>query len=149
MLHCNCSILRSASRALSVAYDEALSPVGIRVTQFAILARMNAVGPTSVNDLADRLTMDRTTLGRNVRVLERDGLIGIGVGEDRRARVLELTPKGKKVLDKAMPLWSEVHERFEAMLGRKEADSLRGTLTNVIQAGRALYSGDLATASGD
>jgi len=148
MLHCNCSILRSASRALSVAYDEALSPSGLRVTQFAILARMNAVGPTSVNDLADRLTMDRTTLGRNVRILERDGLIEIGVGEDRRARVLRLTSKGQAVLAEAMPLWTEVHERFEAMLGAKEADSLRATLSNVIQAGRALYSGDLATAGG-
>jgi len=148
MLHCNCSILRSASRALSVAYDEALSPSGLRVTQFAILARMNAVGPTSVNDLADRLTMDRTTLGRNVRILERDGLIEIGVGEDRRARVLRLTSKGQGVLDEAMPLWTEVHERFEAMLGAKEADSLRATLSDVIQVGRALYSGDLATAGG-
>jgi DNA-binding MarR family transcriptional regulator len=146
MLHCNCSILRSASRALSLAYDEALSPSGIRVTQFAILARMSAVGPTSVNDLADRLTMDRTTLGRNVRILERDGLISIGVGEDRRARVLELTARGRMVLDKAMPLWLEVHERFEAMLGKKEADDFRSTLGTVIQAGRALFSGDLATA---
>lgn len=120
---------------------------GLRSTQFAILARMNAVGPTSVNSLADRLTMDRTTLGRNVRILERDGLIVIGVGKDRRARVLELTPKGRKVLEKAMPLWREVHERFEAMLGEHEADTLRATLADVIRAGRALYSGDLATAA--
>ncbi|WP_232834540.1 MarR family winged helix-turn-helix transcriptional regulator [Rhodoferax ferrireducens] len=148
MLQCNCSILRSATRALSIAYDEALRHSGLRVSQFSLLARLDAIGETAINDLAQSMTMDRTTLGRNLRLLERDNLVRMRVGVDRRARLIDLTVAGHKALAEATPLWKEIHNRFENEFGKSRAKELRQVLGSVVEAGLALYSGD-AVLAGD
>ena len=74
---CNCFAVRSAARHVTQLYDQLLAPVGLRVTQFSILAKLERKGPLTINVLADDLVMDRTTLGRNIRPLERDGLISV------------------------------------------------------------------------
>lgn len=109
MLQCNCSFLRSATRALSQAYEEVLRPSGLRITQFSMLARASAVGKMSLSELADLMAMDRTTLGRNLQPLEREGLVQINVGEDKRERLGSVTPDGRKLLARALPLWKGVH----------------------------------------
>ncbi|CAM3693742.1 MarR family winged helix-turn-helix transcriptional regulator [Bordetella flabilis] len=138
-LHCNCTSLRSAARTLTSVYDEVLRPSGIRVTQFTILARLAAIGETRVNELAEKLAMDRTTLGRNLRPLERDELVQIRVGEDRRERLIDLSPKGRRVLQTAMPLWESIHDRFERQFGKRRAKDLREVLADVVTVGQALY----------
>jgi DNA-binding MarR family transcriptional regulator len=138
-LNCNCTSLRSASRTLSLAYDEVLRPSGLRVGQFSILARLAAVGEVTVVEFAEMLAMDRTTLARNLRPLERDGLIHIRVGKDRRERVIDLTRRGDAMLQQALPLWRSVHERFEKRFGNGRAKELRELLGNVVAAGRGLY----------
>lgn len=138
LLQCNCSFLRSATRALSLAYDEVLRPSGLRITQFSMLARASAVGEMSLSELADLMAMDRTTLARNLQPLEREGLVEIKVGEDRRARLVSVTPAGRKVLTNAMPLWESVHQRFEQKLGKKESKDLRHTLKRIVTVGREL-----------
>jgi len=74
---CNCFAVRSAARHVTQLYDQLLAPVGLRVTQFSILAKLERKGPLTINVLADDMVMDRTTLGRNIRPLERDGLISV------------------------------------------------------------------------
>jgi DNA-binding transcriptional ArsR family regulator len=83
---CNCFAVRSDARHVSQLYDQLLAPVGLRVTQFSILAKLKRRGPLTINALADDMVMDRTTLGRNIQPLQRDGLIRIEPApSDRRA----------------------------------------------------------------
>ena len=89
---CNCFVVRSAARHVTQLYDQFLAPVGLHVTQFSILAKLKRLGPTTINALAKEMVMDRTTLGRNVQPLERDGLVKIEASAaDGRAKVV--TPK--------------------------------------------------------
>src|ERR1700749_126128 len=84
---CNCLALRQAARHVTQFYDQFLTPIGLRATQYSILARLHRRGAMTINALATELVMDRTTLGRNLLPLERDGLIAIGRGKtDRRSK---------------------------------------------------------------
>ena len=74
---CNCLALRQAARHVTQFYDQCLAPSGLRTTQYSILVRLQRHGPMTINALAAELVMDRTTLGRNILPLERDGLISI------------------------------------------------------------------------
>ena len=77
---CNCLALRQAARHVSQFYDQYLASTGLRTTQFSILAKLKGLGPMTINALARELVMDRTTLGRTMLPLERDGLIAIKDG---------------------------------------------------------------------
>ncbi len=114
---CTCANIRRASRAVTQAYDTALHPSGLRATQFTVLAKLAAAQEITIGDLAKRMLMDRTTLTRNLRPLERDGLIHIGVGEDRRSRELTLTEAGQDALGRALPLWRAAQKRIVTSLG--------------------------------
>lgn len=128
---CNCLALRQASRRLSQLYDEIISKSGIRGPQFSILMRLKRRGPMSVNELAQSLVMDRTTLGRNLRPLERDRLVALAPGVDRRRRDITLTAAGEKALAAAAPLWRDAQRRFEAGYGDAQAATLRAMLGEV------------------
>src|SRR6516164_696999 len=92
---CNCLALRQASRHVTQFYDQLLASSGLRTTQFSILIRLKRAGPMTINALAKALVMDRTTLGRNILPLEREGLIDVVPGRaDRRSKVLRLTKRG-------------------------------------------------------
>jgi DNA-binding MarR family transcriptional regulator len=126
---CNCFALRSAARHVSQFYDQFLAPVGLRGTQFSILAKLKRLGPMTINALADEMVMDRTTLGRNVLPLERDGLISIAPSAaDRRAKELRLTKAGEKRLQQALTAWSHAQQRFETSFGVNRAAELRAML---------------------
>jgi len=78
--------LRQAARHVTQFYDQVLAPSGLRTTQFSVLAKLHHLGPTTINNLAKDLVMDRTTLGRNILPLQRDGLIAAVRGTaDRRS----------------------------------------------------------------
>src|SRR5438874_2589851 len=84
---CNCLALRQAARHVTQFYDHYLVPTGVRATQFSILAMLEGLGPISINALAEAMVMDRTTLGRNIQPLEREGLIAVTKGRaDRRSK---------------------------------------------------------------
>ena len=88
LAQCNCLALRQAARHVTQFYDQYLAPTGLRTTQFSILAKLSGLGPMTINALARELVMDRTTLGRTMLPLERDGLIAIKDGVlDRSHRV--------------------------------------------------------------
>src|ERR1700741_245510 len=100
---CNCFAVRSEARHVSQFYDQLLAPIGLRTTQFSILAKLKRRGPLTINALAKDMVMDRTTLGRNILPLERDGLIGIEpIASDRRAKELHLTNTGERRLRAAL-----------------------------------------------
>ena len=114
---CVCATTRMAARSLTRIYDRALEPAGIRTTQFSVLARLLEEGPLALTHLAGRLAMDRTTLARDLRPLERRGLVAISVGADRRVRMAALTPAGRRVVDEVRPLWKQVQRDVRAQLG--------------------------------
>jgi DNA-binding MarR family transcriptional regulator len=129
---CNCFAMRAAARHLSQSYDRFLAPSGLRTTQFSILARLKRGGPLTINALAEDMVMDRTTLGRNVLPLERDGLISIEpTASDRRAKELRLTKAGEKRLQAALKGWSQAQARFETVFGAERARDLRKLLRAV------------------
>ncbi len=121
---CACFSLRKATRRVTQLYDEALKPAGIRATQLTVLAATSSAGPISVNRLAERIVMDRTTLTRNLKPLERDGLLTVRPGDDLRVREVSLTAKGRKTLDRAYPLWERVQARLREQLGDPHVDQL-------------------------
>jgi DNA-binding MarR family transcriptional regulator len=114
---CVCATARMAARALTRVYDRALEPAGIRTSQFSILARLLEEGPLSVTHLAGRLAMDRTTLARDLRPLERRGLVSVSVGHDRRVRLAALTPEGRRLVDDVRPVWRQVQRDVRTQLG--------------------------------
>jgi DNA-binding MarR family transcriptional regulator len=128
---CHATAMRKASRRLTQLYDNALEPVGLRSTQFAILAELDrwVMFPPTLAELAQALVMDRSSLGHNLRPLERDGLIALQeCQEDRRRRHIVLTHAGKSKLAAGERLWSAAQEKFNAAFGQPEAERLRVTL---------------------
>jgi len=123
--------LRKASRRISQFYDVALAPVGIKSTQFAILSEIER-GSVTMVELAAAMVMDRSTLGHNLRPLERDALVTLRQPQDdRRKRYVELTRMGKTLLRRARRLWSRAEGRFERIFGKKPAAELRAVLLNI------------------
>jgi DNA-binding MarR family transcriptional regulator len=130
---CNCFAVRAAARHVTQFYDRFLAPIGLRTTQFSILAKLKQLGPLTINTLARDMVMDRTTLGRNILPLERDGLIRIeATASDRRAKELHLTKAGEKRLQAARKRWSEAQARFETTFGPRRAADLRTMLRAVV-----------------
>ena len=130
---CNCFAVRAAARHVSQFYDRELAPAGLRTTQYSILAKLKRRGALTINVLADEMVMDRTTLGRNVLPLERDGLIEVRPSaSDRRAKELRLTGQGEKRLDVAQACWSAAQARFETVFGAQRAAAMRATMRDVV-----------------
>lgn len=130
--NCNCFAVRKAARRLTQTYDAKLAPSGIRSTQFMILMALNRTEGLSVNALAEVMVMDRTTMGKNLQPLSRDGLIEIQVSKtDRRSRTITLTRKGAALLEQAYPLWRSAHDAFQQAHGTKFSENLRAMLADV------------------
>lgn len=128
---CNCFAIRRAARHVSQLYDQHLAPSGLRTTQFSVLVRLARGGPLAIGKLAAAMTMDRTTMGRALRPLEREGLVEIGPGCDGRTRGLTLTEAGRARLKAAAPLWRDAQADFETRYGPAEAAALREALARV------------------
>jgi DNA-binding MarR family transcriptional regulator len=131
---CACSQLRRTARAASAIYDRYLAPVGLTVTQYAILVNIGRGDRISRTELADLMGMERTTLTRNLQPLERQSLIKTTTGGDRRERLIHLSPTGLKRLEAAYPLWAEAQRFFVAEVGEKGLTQLRHALTTVVSA---------------
>jgi DNA-binding MarR family transcriptional regulator len=143
---CNCLALRQASRHVTQFYDQLLASSGLRTTQFSILIRLRLAGPMTINALAKALVMDRTTLGRNILPLEREGLIDVVSGRaDRRSKILRLTKAGAKRLRAARAGWTQAQAKFEAAFGGRRAAGLRALL----QAVTATDLGAVPSGAGD
>ena len=115
---CHCFALRRAARRISNHYDAMLAPSGLRISQFSLLALIRQYGAPTINTLAELMDLDRTTTGKNLRPLEREGLVRIVRPEsDRRARAAELTEAGKTRLAEAGALWRQAQVSYEALNG--------------------------------
>jgi len=130
---CNCLAIRQAARQVTQLYDGYLAAAGLRSTQYSILSRLARLGPLPINKLAEAMVMDRTTMGRAVRPLERDKLVAVSSGkEDGRVRTIRLTPAGEKRLVLARKQWQRAQDAFEKSYGANAAAELRSALTRVV-----------------
>ncbi|MDQ7019232.1 MAG: MarR family winged helix-turn-helix transcriptional regulator [Robiginitomaculum sp.] len=134
--NCVCFNVRKTARLISQSYDRALKPHGLNTNQFSILALIGAVPePQTLSDTARVLGMDRTTLSRNLRHLNKAGLAQTLLdGQDARTRRLALTDKGWTVLAAALPSWRAVQGRTLAAMGPKSWPALRQQLDHLGQA---------------
>ena len=127
--HCLCLHAQRAARALARRFDEAFHPLGLTSGQFSLMMSLNRPEPPSMGTVASFLAMDRTTLTAALKPLERRGLVKLTAdADDRRRRLLTLTPEGRAVLARAIPLWQHAHAGVDGMLADDDADHLRSNL---------------------
>lgn len=134
---CACFTIRKTARVITQLYDNALRPTGLRVTQFSILMATRGLEPLTLTRLANLMAMDRTTLTRNLRPLERGGLLTIAPGQDRRERQIAITARGQQLLAKAVPLWQQVQARVVEGFGADRLQQLFHELSDLRAIGRA------------
>ncbi|HEV8714394.1 MAG TPA: MarR family transcriptional regulator [Candidatus Binatia bacterium] len=134
---CACFNVRKTARVVTQLYDEILRPTGLRITQFALLMAARSLEPVTLTRLAKLGAMDRTTLTRNLRPLEEQGLIRIDPGEDRRERQVTLTPRGQHTLTTAFPLWQEAQARIVKGFGHERLQRLYAELADLRAVSRA------------
>ncbi|MDB5378182.1 MAG: marR family protein [Rubritepida sp.] len=129
---CNNTALRKAGRHLTRFYDSCMAEVGLRTTQYAILNLLADRGPMTMARLAGLLTMDRATMGHNLRPLERDGLVEIRIGStDRREREVSLSELGRQRETEGRPLWLKAQARFEQEFGAEDAKAMRRIMARI------------------
>ena len=114
---CICTNLRAISRSITQYYDRALTDSGLRITQFSLLRAIARLDMPTIIDLTGEISLNQTTLTRNLRLLERDGLLAITPGEDRRTRTLSLTKRGHAAIAKTIPLWERAQAGIRARIG--------------------------------
>jgi DNA-binding MarR family transcriptional regulator len=131
MTRCYSSMLRLATRRIATAYDRALAPVGINVAQYSLLRTIQSHQPVSLTELAERAELDRSTIGRNIKVLERLGLVGVHRGDDLREAAVKLADRGVEVLNQAEPLWTDCQREVESRLGPVQVVALQEILRSI------------------
>ena len=123
-LPCYCATLRQAARVISQKYDAALRGTRLTITQFTLLTALAQMARPRVNDLAEALAMDQTTLSRTLQVMEREGLIRAVAGEDKRESRWILTARGRERRRRAYPRWEAAQKELENTLGTSETQRL-------------------------
>lgn len=122
---CACFNLRRASRAVTQLWDLYFDEVGVKATQYTVLAALayeERKKPT-VTDLAETLVLDQSSLSRNLSVLERDGLVRLVPGSDRRERIVQLTRSGRTAVQKGWPAWQKAQAAIKSALGTTDLEA--------------------------
>ena len=117
-----------AAQRLTAIYDQKMAPAGITVNQFSLLHLVQVGGEPTLKELAAARGLDRSTLGRNIRVMEKQGLVTLKVGDDARTRRIYLTSKGTNAFKKAAPLWYAVQTELTDRIGSDARNQLKITL---------------------
>lgn len=133
MDNCTCGKVRMAARAVTRRYDEALRPVGLRATQFAVLIAISVGEAVSITALAKQLGMDRSTLTRNIGPMVEEELIAVSAEGWRRSRNLELTKKGRARIQQTMPHWESAQRSLQEALGNRRWDAAHEGLDHLIR----------------
>ena len=138
---CTYTNVRRVDRVVARFFDEVLSPSGVSVAQFALLATLLEVAPVTINSLAEIMVIDRTTLTRNLALLSKKQFISCQEGSDRRIRLVHLTAKGEEAFKTAFPLWQRAQERIEVAFGRERFDALLTEMSAVLALFQELFPG--------
>jgi DNA-binding MarR family transcriptional regulator len=127
---CACDQLRRVTRGITQLYDNGMVPSGLKVTQLPIFVGLGSEGDLPLSVLAEKLALDRTTLTRNLKVLEDRGLIRTYEHpDDARVRMVSMTLEGSRLLTGALERWTQVQEYVEASFGRERLIALARELS--------------------
>jgi len=127
-LDCTCFRVRGAARRVTQIYGRHLAASGLKISQFSLLGFVTAEGPVSIGRLSDLLTIDRTTLTRNLRPLLAAGLVERATSGDKRRHELVATATGRALLKRALPLWAAAEHEVRAAMGAKLTADLHGAI---------------------
>lgn len=133
-LRCTAAAIRGAARKVTQHYDDRLKPTGLRLSQFSVLRNVARRDGATITELAELLTMDRTTLTRNLRPLESAGLLRLETGGDRRSRAVRITDAGRAMLDRSIPLWEQAERDLRARVGEQGAREVRDLMRGLVTA---------------
>ncbi|MDC0093082.1 MarR family winged helix-turn-helix transcriptional regulator [Alphaproteobacteria bacterium] len=121
---CNCGLLRKSALNLTAVYNKALSESCINITQFALLKYISLLKETNISTLNTLLHQDRSTIGRNIRVIKNLQLIKSSVGKDKRTVKIEITELGKETLENAYLVWQKINKKVSIFLGDEKQNQL-------------------------
>jgi len=123
-----CFNIRKSTRLITAHYDRIINPAGIKTTQLSLLMTLLLKEKANISQLANMLVMDRTTLSRNVRLLEQKGMIAVSIGDDKREQCVDITDKGRDTLNIAIPLWEKAQAELVEQFGQ---EWVQGFLSNL------------------
>lgn len=129
---CCCFNMRKVTRAVTQYFDRVLEPAGIRATQFTLLVALSSTKGKTLTEIADSLVMDRTTLTRNLKPLEKMGLINTVQTLDKRSKAYVLTEQGEQTVERAIPLWDQAQSNMVNSLGEETYQDVIGKLTRML-----------------
>ncbi|MED5612037.1 MULTISPECIES: MarR family winged helix-turn-helix transcriptional regulator [Pseudomonas] len=126
---CLCTQLRRAARGVTRVYDDALQGIGLTVAQFSLLRHLARLEQPSISELAEAMGLDRSTLGRNLRPLQAEGLVVLqGDAGDQRNRLVLLTAAGRERLEQGAQPWEAAQRRMYERLGAERREQLMALL---------------------
>ena len=123
--------IRLLNRTVTNIFDDALRPLGLKVSQLSVLMVVAKRGPVTPGDVARRLNMEKSTVSRNVDRMRTRGWLKVSEGDSARKQILELGLTGRKLIEKALPFWKEAQAQTEALLGQRGARSIHRTANTV------------------
>jgi DNA-binding MarR family transcriptional regulator len=126
--HCLCTQLRRTARGVTKRYDDALAGAGLTIAQFSLLRHLERLESPSITDLAAAMGLERSTLGRNVRVLEGQGLLELGNASDQRNRLVVMTEQGRTRLEEALRAWNGAQLQLTQQFGSEKRATLMALL---------------------
>ena len=130
---CLCLATQRAARALARRFDDAFRPLDLTSGQFSLLMSLNREAPPSIGAVASLLVMDRTTLTANLKPLIKRRLLEVMTDpQDKRSRLLKLTPAGLALLKNAVPIWERTQREAEQQLKGPSPDGLRSGLRTLV-----------------
>jgi DNA-binding MarR family transcriptional regulator len=135
-LGCACATARQVARLLTQMYDSRLRDTGLEAPQFALLMTLDQEGPCSQIALGRRYALDKTTVSRNLKWLERQGWVAASPGRDKRERQFTLTVDGRKRLAAALPEWKKAQAQLRSGMTAEQWDAMFQIFKTVTQAAR-------------
>ncbi len=123
--------LRMLNRVITNIYDNALRPLDLKVSQMNILVAAAKMGTARPLEVCEYLHLDVSTLSRNVERMKARGWLEVVPAEDGRAQPFQLTPQGRKLLEKAVPAWSEAQREVTRILGDRFVGQLNHAMKRV------------------
>ena len=124
--------MHNAAQTLTEVYDRVIAPSGLKVTQYILLESiLEDEAEQSITDLAQQLGSDRSTMGRNIYILARDGLVSLSRGSDRREHTVHVTERGREAVSLARPLWQKAQTAVADTLGQDQLQILKTLLSQL------------------
>ena len=121
---CHVARIRMLNREVTGIYDDALRPLGVKVSQTNVLTAIAKLGPVSPGVIGGVLRIEKSTLSRNVERMRTRGWLRVLPGDDDRSHLLEITAKGRRLLTKALPLWKQAQKTVEGLVGKQTLAAL-------------------------